>query len=59
MSGSDIGLATSDALRAIASAIRRSRENPGESGKPDQRQGGGKDAAGDEQQPTPKFDACV
>src|ERR1700720_3776875 len=28
MSGSDIGLVTSDALCAIASAIRRSRENP-------------------------------
>jgi hypothetical protein len=34
MSGSDIGLATSDALRAIASAIRRSRENPARAASP-------------------------
>src|ERR1700738_1270762 len=34
MSGSDIGLATSDALRAIASPIRRSRENPARAASP-------------------------
>src|SRR5713101_9632770 len=34
MSGSDTGLATSDALCAIASAIRRSGENPARAASP-------------------------
>ena len=53
MSGSDTGLATSGALCAIASVIRRSGEKPGESGKPGQRQGGGEGAARDDQRFAP------
>ncbi len=49
MSGSDTGLATSEALCAIASVIRRSGENPARGGKPGQRQGGGEGAARDDQ----------
>jgi hypothetical protein len=40
ISGTDTGLATSDALCAIASAIRCSGENPASAGKPGQRRKG-------------------